>query len=37
MRADGRLEPNGVSCHYRPNRGPFSAWVKTQENLRASE
>jgi large subunit ribosomal protein L10e len=37
MRADGRLEPNGVTCHYRPNRGPFSVWVKTQEVLRAIE
>ncbi len=37
MRADGRLEPNGVTCHYNPNRGPFSAWVKTQEVLRRIE
>jgi len=37
MRADGRLQPNGVSCHYFPNRGPFQVWVKTQETLRGIE
>lgn len=33
MRADGRLQPNGVTCYYKPNKGPFSAWIKTQENM----
>jgi len=37
MRADGRLQPNGTTCHYFPNRGPFSVWVKTQENLKGIE
>jgi len=37
MRADGRLQPNGVTCHYKPNRGPFSVWIKTQEMLRTVE
>lgn len=33
MRADGRLIPNGVTCYYKPNRGPFSEWVRVQEQL----
>jgi len=36
MRADGRLLPNGTTCLYFPNRGPFKTWVKNQENLKAT-
>lgn len=36
MRADGRLLPNGVTCHYKPNRGSFAEWVKIQEKLHAA-
>jgi len=37
MRADGRLLPNGTTCHYFPNKGPFSVWIKNQEAIRAAE
>ena len=37
MRQDGRLEPNGVTCLYRPAHGPLDNWVKVQKNLRAAE
>ena len=33
MRADGRLIPNGVTCHYKPNKGPFAEWVRIQKKL----
>jgi len=37
MRADGRLRPNGTTCHYFPNKGPFNQWIKNQEALRSAE
>jgi len=37
MRNDGRLQPNGTTCHYFPNRGPFSVWVKNQHVVRGVE
>jgi len=37
MRKDGRLLPNGTTCHYFPNKGPFSVWIKNQEFIRGVE
>jgi len=37
MRADGRLKPDGVTCQYRPEHGPFKRWVKIQKELRGIE
>jgi len=37
MRADGRLKPNGVTCHYRNGHGPFETWVKMQKEVRGLE
>lgn len=37
MRADGRLLPSGTTCHYFPNKGPFSVWVKNQKTIRGVE
>ncbi|XP_054158341.1 60S ribosomal protein L10-like [Oppia nitens] len=34
MVADGRLQPNGITCQYFPNKGPFARWVKIQEKPR---
>ncbi|XP_054158262.1 60S ribosomal protein L10-like [Oppia nitens] len=34
MVADGRLQPDGITCQYFPNKGPFARWVKIQEKLR---
>lgn len=34
MRKDGRLQPDGVNCHYFGNHGPFAQWVKIQQKNR---
>ena len=33
MRADGRLQLDGVNVKYMPAHGPLSVWCKTQASL----
>ena len=33
MRANGRLQPDGVTVKYLPEHGPLSAWRKVQAEL----
>lgn len=37
LRTTGVLQPDGYYCKYRPDKGPFSNWVKIQKELRAVE
>lgn len=34
LRKEGRLQPDGVSCHYFGNKGPFEQWVRIQKKNR---
>ena len=33
MRAEGRLQPDGVNVKYLPEHGPLSKWVAVQQEL----
>ena len=37
MRADGRLQYDGVNVQYKPEHGPLSAWCKIQAELAGVE
>jgi large subunit ribosomal protein L10e len=37
MRANGRLQLDGVNVKYLPEHGPLSVWCKTQANLAGVE
>lgn len=37
LRKEGRLQPDGVSCHYYGNHGPFNQWVQIQRKNRGLE
>ena len=37
MRADGRLQYDGVNVQYKPAHGPLSAWCKIQAELAGVE
>lgn len=34
LRKEGRLQPDGVYCHYYGNHGPFDQWIKIQRKNR---
>merc|ERR1712141_41264 len=34
MRAEGKLQPDGVNVQYKPEHGPLSEWCKIQAELR---
>lgn len=34
LRAEGRLQPDGIYCHYYGNNGPFDQWIKIQRKNR---
>jgi len=34
LRKEGRLQPDGVYCHYFGNHGPFEQWVRIQKKNR---
>lgn len=34
LRKEGRLQPDGVNCHYFGNNGPFENWIKIQKKNR---